>query len=862
MMVARRRRSLGAALALMVPLVRFLSWAGGSGLNVAVVVNQLVPDSIELGNYYCEQRGVPPQNLFRLTSWTGGRISWSRADCFARLVGPLTAALADRGLTNQIDYVVLSLGIPYQVTDTNGVNSTTSVLYYGFKPDEGTSPYGPFCTLPPGANNDFVFSEDWFRQVPPGNATTDSFLATMITGDTLAAAKLVVDHGVASDGSFPTQTVWLAQTSYGARSVRHVFFDNTYIDTQIRGTPMLLTTNLDSPAGLTNLLGLQTGLPTFSLSPQAFVPGALADSMTSFGGLLFLNTGQTTLLAFLAAGAAGSYGTVIEPCSYTEKFPNPEVYFYQARGFSLAESYYLSLIAPYQGLIVAEPLAAPFARAGSGAWVGLSPPALLSGITNLTVRFDAADPTQPLHQIDLFLDGTFLQTLTNVAPAEGNVLTVTLNGQPVEYTVPANATIKSVTAALTAALNAADTTNATEVIPYGYGDRIELQSLNPARTGQEVLAAVASRAGAADTLTTSLAVSRTTFLDSPAYARIDLTVSNTAAPGDWLRLEVIKTNGARVSFSQTNGPAAPTMSDMVLHFVQAVGAHPDLQGSDGVAAEEFGTSEAHGEPQAGFTLRARTLGCSGAQIQALLSGSTNFLILPAATNHLDGNLTDLRPRNHLYVTAGMTNLTLTFALDTTALADGWHGLTAVAYEGNHARTQTRATQAVRIQNTRLAATFTSLVGDTNTALEATLQFAVTANTAEVARTELFGTGGSLGAVTGQSTAVFAVAGDELGKGLHPFYAIVTDTTGRQYRTETKYFRLVGTDAPFWLRGAGRPPTLSWPAAAGRRYDILSADDVSNPFGTAATVVPTNSVGTWTDPDPASSARYYRVRVSP
>ena len=47
-------------------------WAGGSGVNVIVVVNQNSTNSVQLGNAYCEQRGVPPQNVFRMTNWAGG----------------------------------------------------------------------------------------------------------------------------------------------------------------------------------------------------------------------------------------------------------------------------------------------------------------------------------------------------------------------------------------------------------------------------------------------------------------------------------------------------------------------------------------------------------------------------------------------------------------------------------------------------------------------------------------------------------------------------------------------------------------------------------------------------------------------
>src|SRR5437016_12963406 len=126
------------------------------------------------------------------------------------------------------------------------------------------------------------------------------------------------------------------------------------------------------------------------------------------------------LQACMNAGAAGSYGTVTEPCNYFEKFPSPQAFFYQLRGFNLAESYYQSVTNPYQGVVVGEPLAAPFARPATGAWINPPDNALLSGITNLAVQFTAADSNLPIGQVDVFLDGNILQTLTNIPPAQNN----------------------------------------------------------------------------------------------------------------------------------------------------------------------------------------------------------------------------------------------------------------------------------------------------------------------------------------------------------------------------------------------------------------------------------------------------------
>src|SRR5512141_632375 len=89
---------------------------GGSGLNVVVVVNQNSTNSVQLGNYYCEKRQVPPQNLLR-ASWAGGNIGWQKSDLQSVILTPLLSLLSARQLTNQIDYVLLCMDFPYRVAD-------------------------------------------------------------------------------------------------------------------------------------------------------------------------------------------------------------------------------------------------------------------------------------------------------------------------------------------------------------------------------------------------------------------------------------------------------------------------------------------------------------------------------------------------------------------------------------------------------------------------------------------------------------------------------------------------------------------------------------------------------------------------
>ena len=242
----------------------------GSGLNVIVVVNQNSTNSVQLGNDYCELRGVPPQNLLRMTNWTGGSIKLGVRPIF-KFTFSIRAPdmVASRGLTNQAEFVLLSMDIPYRVTDGSSENSTTSALFYGFKTNGAPVAGVPSCSLPDNSSNSYAYSEMPFSQAMPDTATTNSFLAMMLTDTNLAAAESTLTHSVAADSTYPTQTVYLAKTDDSARNVRFVEFDNSVFENQVLGTYAATRIDTDSTS-FTNLFGLMTGLVNFSVGHKCF----------------------------------------------------------------------------------------------------------------------------------------------------------------------------------------------------------------------------------------------------------------------------------------------------------------------------------------------------------------------------------------------------------------------------------------------------------------------------------------------------------------------------------------------------------------------------------------------------------------
>jgi uncharacterized protein (TIGR03790 family) len=174
-------------------------------------------------------------------------------------------------------------------------------------------------------------------------------------------ARSLIKRGIESDRTAPSGTVYLVRTQDASRNVRSNAYPSIELSLGRRVRLVELTTPVekDVPAAI----GYFTGAAHVDeLSRILFLPGAVADHLTSTGGVL---TGgdQMSALAWIRQGAAASYGSVSEPCNHVEKFPNPGILFnHYLRGETALEAYWKSVAMPGQGLFIGEPLARPYAR--------------------------------------------------------------------------------------------------------------------------------------------------------------------------------------------------------------------------------------------------------------------------------------------------------------------------------------------------------------------------------------------------------------------------------------------------------------------------------------------------------------------
>lgn len=180
-----------------------------------------------------------------------------------------------------------------------------------------------------------------------------------IAAQTLEDAKALIDRGVAADSSKPKGKAYLVITKDKSRNTRASQFAQVQSAFGYRIPSLII--RQDGIKDKHDVMFYFTGSKSVPyLDSLSFLPGAVADHLTSHGGRL-TGSNQMNALEWLKAGATGSYGAVVEPCNYPQKFPQPEVLMHHyLAGDTLIEAYWKSVVWPGQGIFIGEPLSAPY----------------------------------------------------------------------------------------------------------------------------------------------------------------------------------------------------------------------------------------------------------------------------------------------------------------------------------------------------------------------------------------------------------------------------------------------------------------------------------------------------------------------
>ncbi|MBN8766828.1 MAG: TIGR03790 family protein [Thiobacillus sp.] len=328
----------GAQAAPTAPVLTYFPQPGLGADQLGVIVNDDDPDSVAIAAYYRKKRDIPAANLIHVR-FKPGRSTLAREE-FAAL-----KRLVDRQAPRNVQAYALTWAQPWRVD----CMSITSAFAFGFDPAWCASSCKP--TQPsPYFNSGVARPWDAYRIRP----------AMSLAAAGVAEAEKLIDRGVASDGSNPDGTAYLVSTTDKNRNVRAAGYASVRTLMQ-----SIMPTDIVEANALTNRSDVMfyfTGLAQVaSLDSNRFLPGAIADHLTSAGGELFGGS-QMSSLRWLEAGATGSYGAVVEPCNFPSKFPVPGIVMaHYLQGETLIEAYWKSVQMPGQGLFIGEPLARPFA---------------------------------------------------------------------------------------------------------------------------------------------------------------------------------------------------------------------------------------------------------------------------------------------------------------------------------------------------------------------------------------------------------------------------------------------------------------------------------------------------------------------
>lgn len=315
--------------------------------ELAVLVNDADPQSVAVAEYYVDARQIPEANVVHLTLPVGQNVL-SQVDFAA------AKAIVDAALPAEIQALAITWTLPYRVD----CMSITSAFALGFDMQ--------YCSTPCSE----TLEVDYYDSASFAPFTDHGIRpAMMLAGADTDDVQALIDRGVAADGTMPFGDGYMVATTDAARSSRAFEFPMAVDLFDHEGGLLLEFIDNTDGAGLdyiestTDVLFYFTGLVSVpQIATNTYLPGAIADHLTSYGGEVPTSS-QMSCVAWLEAGATGSYGTVVEPCNFPAKFPNPLValphYF---RGQTLIEAYWKSVSMPGEGLFVGEPLARPWSE--------------------------------------------------------------------------------------------------------------------------------------------------------------------------------------------------------------------------------------------------------------------------------------------------------------------------------------------------------------------------------------------------------------------------------------------------------------------------------------------------------------------
>ncbi|MBI5367049.1 MAG: TIGR03790 family protein [Planctomycetes bacterium] len=340
-----------------------------AAVEVVILVNENVPESVALGEYYAQRRKIPKEQICRVRTRVEEVCSW--ADLRKEILEPLKAFLASRP---RVLYLVPTYGVPVKTSEEKPEN------------DGKGGPGGTITQMVEGRDYCAVDRElellrvehpidgwlqsKFFNRELPLTVEDQVYLVSRLDGPTPEAARALVDnalygeaYGIEGECFLDTRGMTDPKDGYGS------------IDVEMKGIAAVYTKNglefvhddkpevvdLASRANQAHYWGWYTGDVLCSRDEWRFVRGAVGAHLHSFSAGVLRKKDRTWTGPLVYHGITGTCGTVYEPLA--AGFPYGTVFldrFLKGHAFGQAMEM-ANLFTSWMAIFVGDPLYAPYA---------------------------------------------------------------------------------------------------------------------------------------------------------------------------------------------------------------------------------------------------------------------------------------------------------------------------------------------------------------------------------------------------------------------------------------------------------------------------------------------------------------------
>jgi uncharacterized protein (TIGR03790 family) len=317
--------------------------------RIVIVVNRQAPDSLEIGQYYARQRGIPEANIVQLDAPTEETITI--AQYAEKIANPLLDAMLEQGWVtgvkasakdrygrerlsvsiHQIPYVVLIKGLPLRIAnDPNLLEDSSADLPKQFRVNNG-SVDGEIALLlaPPNTSMTALIPNPYFEKSSiPSTAANRILRVSRLDGPTRADVIQLIDRTLEAEkiglmgrayvdtgGPHKAGDEWIRSAG---EMLEAAHFD---VDFETTRRSLDYRDRLDAPA---IYLGWyrSKAYAQWSAPSWPVPPGAIGFHLHSFSGTSLRST-KTWLGAFVSQGYCITVGNVYEP--YLEYTHRPQI---------------------------------------------------------------------------------------------------------------------------------------------------------------------------------------------------------------------------------------------------------------------------------------------------------------------------------------------------------------------------------------------------------------------------------------------------------------------------------------------------------------------------------------------------------